>query len=653
MTGIGTRGTTRARVLRAGSVADCFRRWFVAVMLLLSAPLAHALDASDLLEPEQAFKFSARALDGKTVEVRYRIAKGYYLYRERFEFAVEPITAVLGAPVFPRGEAHTDAFFGRTETYRNEVAITVPVSAGASRITLIATSQGCADAGVCYPPQKQRASLDLAAAATSTPVPSRGGDVFSSAPSPASSASPTSVFSSDIDIARLFESGSFWWVMASFFGFGVLLAFTPCVLPMIPILSGIIIGEGRDLGKVRALVLSLAYVLGMAVTYALAGIAAAYSGTLLAAALQNPWVLTAFALVFVWLALSMFGWHDIQLPGFLHQHLHRAHHKLEGGRVASVAVMGVLSAVIVSPCVAAPLAGALLYISQSRDVWLGGPALFVMALGMGVPLVVVGVSEGALLPKSGAWMKTVKQFFGVLMLGVSVWILSPVIPVMAQMLAWASLLIVWAMFMRAIDPLPPDAAVSARLWKGAGVIALVAGVSMLVGALAGSRDPLRPLASLFGDAGRVAPVRFERVRTMAELDARLQSAGRPVMLDFYADWCVTCKEMERDTFTDARVAGRLSQLLLLQVDVTANSDEDKALLKRFRLFGPPGIIFFDDAGRENAAVRVIGFQPPERFLNALDRAAPSGLPIKGPGVAAGSVTSRPSAAAPSPVTHAG
>ena len=257
--------------------------------------------------------------------------------------------------------------------------------------------------------------------------------------------------------SALFNSGGFWLVMASFFGFGLLLAFTPCMLPMLPILSGIVIGEGRDLGKLRALVLSLAYVLGMAVTYALAGIAAAYSGTLLAAALQNPWVLTTFALMFVWLALSMFGWHDIQLPGFLHNRLHRAHHKLEGGRVVSVALMGVLSAVIVSPCVAAPLAGALLYISQSRDVLVGGSALFVMALGMGLPLVVVGVSEGALLPKSGPWMTTVKQFFGVLMLGVAIWVISPVIPVVVQMLAWSTLLIAWAMFMRAIDPLPPEA----------------------------------------------------------------------------------------------------------------------------------------------------------------------------------------------------
>jgi len=611
---------------RWSRIREACRTALLACALLLCAPLAHALEASDLLEPEQAFRFSARALDGASVEVRYRIAKGYYMYRERFEFAAEPATAVLGPPQFPRGEAHTDAFFGRTEIYRNDVRIIVPVSAGAQRFTLLVTSQGCADVGVCYPPQKQRATLDLAAAASSTPLPAAGAVDSNDA------ASAASVFSSDTDIASLFQSGSFLLVMASFFGFGLLLAFTPCVLPMIPILSGIIIGEGRDMGKARALVLSLAYVLGMAVTYALAGVAAAYSGTLLAAALQNPWVLGAFALVFVWLALAMFGWHDIQLPGFLHQRLHRAHHRLEGGRIASVVVMGVLSAVIVSPCVAAPLAGALLYISQSRDVVMGGAALFVMALGMGVPLVVVGVSEGALLPRSGPWMKSVKQFFGMLMLGVAIWIVSPVIPLAAQMLAWATLLIVGAMFMRAIDPLPADAAAPARIGKGLGVIALVAGVAMLAGVLAGSRDPLRPLAGLFGDAARAAPVRFERVRTLAELDERLRGAGRPVMLDFYADWCVTCKEMERDTFSDPRVVQRLSTMLLLQADVTANSEEDKALLKRFRLFGPPGIIFFDEAGLENRAVRVIGYQSPERFLTSLDRVTPARLPLPAAGL---------------------
>jgi thiol:disulfide interchange protein DsbD len=597
------------------------RAVILAALAACAVPLAHALEPGDLLEPEKAFQLSARALAGGAIEVNYRIARGYYLYRERFAFGVEPATVQLGAPKFPRGELHTDAFFGRTETYREKVSITLPVSGAASRITLVATSQGCADAGVCYPPQKQRVALDLAAPGSSSPVAPLASDGGGSA-----RAFTPSVYSSDADIASLFESGSFWLVLASFFGFGVLLAFTPCVLPMLPILSGIIIGEGRELGKVRALALSSAYVLGMAVTYALAGVAAAYSGTLLSSALQNPWVLGMFALVFVWLALAMFGWHDLQLPGFLHQRLHGAHHKLAGGRVASVAAMGMLSAVIVSPCVAAPLAGALLYISQSRDVLAGGTALFAMAVGMGVPLVVVGVSEGALLPRSGLWMKSVKQFFGVLLLGVAIWIIAPVVPPMAQMLAWSFLMIVFAMFMHAIDPLPPEAAAPARFWKGVGLITLVAGVAMLVGALAGNRDPLRPLAGVFGNASRVAAPAFERVRTLDELERRLKAEGRPAMLDFYADWCVTCKEMERDTFADARVAARLSQMLLLQADVTANTDADKALLKRFRLFGPPGIIFFDATGREVPSARVIGFQPPERFLEVLERAGAPALP---------------------------
>jgi thiol:disulfide interchange protein DsbD len=428
-----------------------------------------------------------------------------------------------------------------------------------------------------------------------------------------------SIFASDVDIARLFE-GNLALVLASFLGFGLLLAFTPCVLPMVPILSGIIVGEGRGVGKLRALSLSIAYVLGMAVAYAAAGVAAAYSGSLLAAALQNAWVLGAFALVFVWLALSMFGFYEIQMPAFLHHRLHAAHGRLKGGKLASVAAMGVLSAVIVSPCVAAPLAGALLYISQTRDVVLGGAALFTMALGMGVPLVAVGVSEGALLPKAGAWMKAVKGFFGVLLLVVALWIVSPVLPPAAVMAGWAALLVGSAMFLRALDPLPADAPGAARLAKGVGIMALVAGAALLVGALAGSRDPLRPLAGLAGGAAPAAPVKFTRVASLSELEARLAAPGRPVMLDFYADWCVSCKEMESFTFSDARVRAKMDGMILLQADVTANRDADKQLLKRFSLFGPPGIIFFDAEGREIRGLRVIGFQSADRFLKTLELA---------------------------------
>jgi thiol:disulfide interchange protein DsbD len=594
--------------------------------LLLLSMAAHAINPEDLLEPEKAFRLSARAVAPDAIEVRYVIADGYYMYRERFKFAADPDSVKFGTADFPKGEVHQDAFFGRTETYRKAVAIRIPVlpsqvgSAGADKFKLIVTSQGCADAGICYPPQKQTVSVDmLASSAPSSGAGSGFGKGGALGLEPADLAG-------DSDIAAMFESGGFWIVMASFFGFGLLLAFTPCMLPMLPILSGIIVGEGRDMGKLRALILSLAYVLGMAITYALAGVAAAYSGTLLAAALQNPWVLGVFALVFVWLALSMFGFHDIQLPAFLHHRLHSAHHKLQGGQVASVALMGVLSAIVVSPCVAAPLAGAILYISQSRDVVVGGSALFVMALGMGVPLIIVGVSEGALLPKSGPWMKAVKQFFGFLLLGVAIWIISPVVPAVMQMLGWAALLITMAMFLRAIDPLPHDAPGLARVLKGAGLIALLAGAAMIVGMLAGSRDPLRPLGGLYGASADVGgpAVKFERVKTVAELDARVKAAGQPVMLDFYADWCVSCKEMERWTFPDAAVKTRLGNILLLQADVTANNDDDRALLKRFRLFGPPGIIFFDQKGRELERIRVIGYQPAEKFAKVLDAVLATG-----------------------------
>jgi thiol:disulfide interchange protein DsbD len=341
----------------------------------------------------------------------------------------------------------------------------------------------------------------------------------------------------------------------------------------------------------------------MALAYAAAGVAAAFSGSLLAAALQNAWVLGAFALVFVALAASMFGFYDLRLPGFVHQHLHSAHRRLRGGQIASVAAMGVLSAVIVSPCVAAPLAGALLYISQTRDVALGGAALFAMALGMGMPLIAVGVSEGALLPKAGRWMVAVKKLFGLALLAVAVWIVTPVLPPLATMLAWSALLLGTAALLR-----------RARI---AAAVPLVAGLALLAGALAGSRDPLRPLAVFTAGAPLSAPVDWTRVASFAELASALRAPGKPVMLDFYADWCVSCKEMEAFTFSDPKVRAQLDRLLLLQVDVTANSAEHKALLKRFSLFGPPGIIFFDAQGREIKGLRVIGYQNAERFLKTL------------------------------------
>jgi thiol:disulfide interchange protein DsbD len=371
----------------------------------------------------------------------------------------------------------------------------------------------------------------------------------------------------------------------------------------------------------RAFTLSLAYVLGMAVTYAAAGVGAGLSGTLLSAALQNAWVLGGFALVFVALALSMFGFYELQLPSAIQSRLSETANK-RGGSLGAIALMGALSALIVGPCVAAPLAGALLYIAQTKDAWLGGWALFALALGMGAPLLAVGVFSRSFLPKTGPWMNAVNRFFGVLLLATALWLVSPVLPGWLAMLGWAALLIVPAIYMHALDPLPHGASGWKKLWKGVGVALLIAGGAVLVGLLGGARDPLQPLSFLRSAGGAAvshAPA-FERVKSVAELDARLKSAGRPVMLDFYADWCVSCKEMEKLTFADAKVAAQMKNLLLLQADVTANNEDDKALLKRFGLFGPPGIIFFDAKGTERPELRVVGYQPPEQFLPTVERA---------------------------------
>ncbi|HEY8249173.1 MAG TPA: protein-disulfide reductase DsbD [Burkholderiales bacterium] len=575
-------------------------RFLIGLLLwILAAPGSAQLfqKSEELLEPEKAFRFSARAAAGE-VEVSFAIADGYYMYRDKFRFTAEGNPAVrLGAAQFPAGARHKDEFFGEVETYRRQVRIRIPAQ-GEGRFDLKVVSQGCADVGVCYVPMESQASLRLVAG-------DAGGAVMSPGPRQVDAERRWSIFASDMDIAQLFQ-GNAALVLASFFGFGLLLSFTPCVLPMIPILGGIVAGEGARIDKSRALLLSGTYVLSMALTYALAGIAAAYVGSLIAAYLQNVWVLGAFAAIFVLLALSMFGVYELRLPHGVQQRLHTAHGKLKGGRLVPVAAMGVLSAVIVSPCVSAPLAGALLEISRSGDMVLGGSALFAMALGMGVPLIAVGVSEGALLPRAGAWMATVKNFFGLMLLAVAVWILVPVLPPLASMLAWSLLAF--------------GAASLLRRSRIAAAVPLIAGAALLVGALAGSRDPLRPLAVFTAGTPHSQPVAWTRVASLTELQTRLKAPGKPVMLDFYADWCVSCKEMESFTFSDPKVRSQLDRMLLLQVDVTANNENDKALLKRFSLFGPPGIVFFDAEGREIKGLRVIGYQNAERFLKTLSLA---------------------------------
>lgn len=720
-------------------------------------PVAHA---EEFLDPEVAFKFSARALDANTLEARWQIADGYYMYRDKFRFEVAGAT--LSTPRLPAGKVKEDENFGRVETYRRDVRIALPIerTPGATAVTLKTVSQGCADAGLCYTPQTASVSVSLPALAAAVSAPAAAASALDGlrslagdggmpkllppdeaflvaaamvdaqtvrvdytltpdtylyrdklafvvkAPADVTVASValpagevkddpsfgrTEVYHQDFGatltlsralvpgeqlalqatwqgcneavgvcypptqrdfalvagaaaatagpseppgesdtsrIERVLKGGSFWAVVITFFGFGLLLALTPCVFPMIPILSGIIAGQKKELTKTSGFLLSLAYVLGMAITYALVGVAAALSGTLLSNALQNPWALGIGAGVFVLLALSMFGFFEIQLPSALQSKFTEASNRMKGGHFVSVFVMGALSAVIVGPCVAPPLAAALAFIAQTGNTALGGIALFVLALGMGVPLLLVGVSAGALLPRAGGWMNAVKYFFGVLMLAIAIYLISSVVPAWTNMLLWALLLIASAIYLHALDPLPAHASGWARLWKGLGVVLLMGGLALIVGMLAGSRDPLQPLDVFRGGAGGTAMaaeqkgLAFEKVKDVAELDARLAAAragGRAVMLDFYADWCVSCKEFDRFTFSDARVQARLADVVLLKADVTANSEADKALLQRFGLFGPPGLIFWNAAGVQSD-YKVIGFERADKFLASLDAA---------------------------------
>ena len=589
-------------------------------LLLLLFALTGLARAEEPLPPEQAFRFSARAIDARTIEARWQITDQYYMYRDKFKFVLEGGT--LGAAKLPPGKIKEDEIFGKVETYRKEVKILLPVEA-TGPVTLKAISQGCWDGGICYPPINQEAKLELAAGAgaTGSTAPLATPVAVPPAPTPALPASAPPVDESS-RIAGLFKGDNFALVLLSFFGFGLLLSLTPCVFPMIPILSGIIVNHGHAVSHLRAFVLSLAYVLGMAVTYAAVGVAAGLSGTLLSAALQNVWVLGGFALVFVVLSLSMFGFYELQMPSVLQSRVSDTANR-QGGSLPAIALMGALSALIVGPCVAAPLAGALLYIAQTGNAALGGAALFVMSLGMGAPLLLVGAFSRSLLPKSGPWMEGVKKFFGVIMLATALWLVSPVIPLWLQMLGWALLMVIPAIFLHALDPLPQHAHGWQRLGKGLGVMLLLGGAAMLIGVLGGAKDPLQPLGFLGGGTAAVSPApTFERVASIERLDARLaeaKAAGKPVMLDFYADWCVSCKEMERFTFADPQVAARMKQIVLLKADVTANTAADAALLKRFGLFGPPGIIFFDAAGRELNDLRVVGFQPTEKFLPTLER----------------------------------
>ena len=585
-----------------------FRRLLTGLFFLV-LPTAWAAD--DFLPPEQAFKVSAQMVAVDRIEVLVRIAPGYYAYREPLRFTAQG--AELGSPEVPQGKVKFDENFQKNvETYRNDLRIPLPVRATVPfKLTVVA--QGCADAGLCYPPLTTEIAIDPTQLS-----PASGAQ-------PAAKAVPVQA-AGWLDGSRvddILRGGRLWQVVLAFFGMGVLLSLTPCVLPMLPILSSLIVGTGQRPSRLRGLGLAAAYSLGMALVYTALGVAAGLAGEGFAAALQTPWAIGGFSLLLVLLSLSMFDVYELRLPTAWTTHWSTHSNRLPAGQLAGVFVMGGVSALIVSPCVTAPLAGALLFISQSGDVVQGGGALFSMATGMSLPLLLLGASAGRWVPKAGAWMHGVKRLFGLMMLGVALWLAQPVLPIAVSMAVWGLLLLL-AGFLLA--PFSRHAhhrhALRTALQRALGVMALLMGAAQFVGAVSGGQDPLRPLAHL--GAGAVAPgakPAFQPVGSEAELDAAIRAAGgRPVMLDFYADWCVSCKEMERFTFSHPDVASRLQKAVLLKADVTANSPEHRALLKRYKLFGPPGTLFFDAQGTELAKARVVGFQDTRRFAQTLDTA---------------------------------
>ncbi len=616
----------------------------VVVMSLTAALLAAPARADDFLDPDQAFKVDVQLTGDREFQVSFTIAPGYYMYRDQFK--LEPSGGTLGDIAWPAPKRKFDETFQKeVETYREHLSINVPVTAlEGAPLKLVLTGQGCADKGLCYPPMKSLLTLGLkgfggdgAVQIGAAPDALSGfgvSNAVASTPVNASAAATTGGIpdsagaGSGVRLDGILASGRLWVVIGAFFAAGVLLSLTPCVLPMLPILSSIIVGQGAAPSRMRGFLLAFSYSLGMALLYTALGVAAGLAGGGLAAYLQKPWVLTLFALLLAGFSLSMFGVYEIQLPSRFTGGVSDATQRLPAGKFFSVFVMGGLSALIVSPCVAAPLAGALLYISQTGNVAIGGLALFALAWGMSVPLLLLGLSAGTLLPRAGAWMETVKHFFGLLLLAVAMWIIQPVLPPVIAQLLWGALLIALAALLGLFQRTDTN---SPGVWlrKSVAMAAVVFGVAQFLGVAAGGTDTLKPLSGVFASgpatgsakaAGEGAGVKFRKVASIAELDEVLRTSGKPVMLDFYADWCVSCKEMERFTLTDARVQAKLAGAVLVKADVTANNADDRELLKRFKLFGPPGTIFFDPKGAELTGVRVIGFQDAERFLQSLEAA---------------------------------
>ena len=588
----------------------------------------------EFLPPDEAFQLSVNAVSANEVAVSVLIADGYYLYKEKFAFE----SATTGISVLPyqlpAGDIKEDEFLGRTEVYHARFAINLELAGKSAdgKFQLVAKYQGCAEKGICYPPVSKTVDLALGEGLATSLATIGAAEQKDAAAEKSSADVPAAEVSEEQSVIAMLSEGSVGSTILAFFLFGLALSLTPCVFPMIPILSGIIVGQGADITRKKSFTLSVVYVLGMTIMYTIAGMLAGLTGELLSSAFQNPWVLGGSAAVFVLLSFSMFGFYDLQLPARLQTRLTETSNNIPGGAYSGVFVMGALSALIVGPCVAAPLSGALLYIGQTGDFMLGGVALFVMSLGMGVPLLLIGASAGSLLPKAGAWMNAVKAVFGVLMLAVAIWLLERILPISIILALWAALLIISAIYMRALDTLPETAGGWQRFWKGTGIVVLLYGIALLFGSLTGATDVFNPLeklssstqyVSMDGSSGHAeGGLKFEEIKGLEQFDKALADAAsenKPVFVDFYADWCVECVRMENTTFKSADVIAALAGYKLLRLDLTANDDVDKQVLKQFNLFGPPALLFFGLDGKEIRHMRVIGYQDAAKFTSTVDK----------------------------------
>ncbi|NTV01367.1 MAG: protein-disulfide reductase DsbD [Chlorobiaceae bacterium] len=580
--------------------------------------------SADFLQQEQAFSLKAEVMDRRAISLHWDIANGYKLYRNGITATAEGGNAVLGDVLLPAGISSIDSSTGeKTELYHGRLDAVVPVKSARAHFRLKVTYQGCAEDGLCYPPVEKVFDVVPGKAGILSPTTETGEPGSSAGLSPAKS--PATQQGSGGDGQCLahdtLKGGNLWKIPPVFLLFGLLLSFTPCVLPMVPILSSIIVGDGR-ITKGKGFLLAVAYSLGMALVYTSLGVAAGLAGEGLAGALQKPWVLVMFSFLLIILSLSMFDVYQLQVPASLQNRLTMTSDRLSRGRFLGVFMMGSISALIVGPCVAAPLAGTLVYISQTRNVMIGGLALFSMAIGMSVPLLLIGLSAGSILPKVGPWMTGVKHLFGFVLIAVAIWMIKPVLPPQAMPVAWGALALFASVFIGRYK-LHSGNKQQSPTFITIGVFLALIGVLEMIGAATGSEDPLKPFSWLQQGRGRkegsADRIVFRRISSVEELDRELKSTDKPVMLDFYADWCISCKELEHTTFRDPAVVAKLSGMKLLQADVTANNEQDRALMKRFSLFGPPGIIIFDRQGREVDGARIVGFVDAAAFMEKLEK----------------------------------